>query len=92
MLKRNTLVKSVSPRGGYATCKETPEVINPKAQLFAQGFEELETRPLPKASPTCATESLRLVLAVLAAKRWKSHSMDTKSAFLQRSELKRDIL
>ena len=71
--------------------KETPEGIIPKARLVARGFEEFETRSLPKDSPTCATESLRLVLAVLAAKRWKPHSTDIKTAFIQGSELDRDI-
>ena len=95
MLKRKTLVKSVKKNIGQkcistrwiCNLKETPEGIIPKARLVALGFEELETRALPKASPTCATESLRLVLAFLAAKRWKPHSMD----FLQGSELERDI-
>jgi transposase InsO family protein len=43
------------------TLKETADGIKPKARLVARGFEEVETRDLPKDSPTCSTESLRVI-------------------------------
>lgn len=36
-------------------------------------------------------ESLRPLLAVICQNKWKVHSMDIKSAFLQGMELSRDI-
>lgn len=46
---------------------------------------------LQKDSPTCATESLRLLVAVICQKQWKPHSKDIKSAFLQGMSLSRDV-
>ena len=46
---------------------------------------------LQKDSPTCASESLRLLLSVICQNQWQIHSMDIKSAFLQGMELSRDI-
>jgi hypothetical protein len=63
----------------------------PKACLVARGFEELAAKELPKDSPTCASESLRLLLTVNCQKKMELHSIDIKSAFLQGTELSRDI-
>lgn len=79
--------KCVSTRWVCAL-KETPKGIVPEARLVARGFEELN---LQKDSPTCASESLRLLLAVISQNLWQVHSMDIKSAFLQDMELSRDI-
>lgn len=54
-------------------------------------FEELNTKDLPKDSPTCALESLRLLMSVICQNQWTPHSMDIKSAFLQGNELSWDI-
>ncbi|KAL6481141.1 hypothetical protein MHYP_G00092210 [Metynnis hypsauchen] len=82
--------KCVSTRW-VCTLKETPKGIVPKARLVARGFEELNRQELQKDSPTCAAESLRLLLAVICQNLWQVHSMDIKSAFLQGVELSRDI-
>lgn len=61
-----------------------------KARLCARGFEE-NTYELRKDSPTCQKESLRMVLCILAAKRWQLSSMDIKSAFLQGVPIDREL-
>lgn len=63
----------------------------PKARLVVRGFEELKVSELQKDSPTCASESLRLLVAVICQKQWTLNSMDIKSAFLQGMELSRDL-
>lgn len=73
------------------TLKETPDGIIPKARLVARGFEEFHNKDLQKDSPTCSSESLRLLMSVICQKRWPLNSMDIKSAFLQGMELSRDI-
>ena len=55
--------KCVSTRW-VCSLKETPKGIVPKARLAARGFEELNMQELQKDSPTCASESLRLLLSV----------------------------
>lgn len=61
-----------------------------KARLVARGFEE-DTSLIRKDSPTCNKESLRLVLAVISSKQWHLNSLDVQAAFLQGSELSRDV-
>jgi len=58
--------------------------------LVARGFEEFNP-DIPKYSPTCGTDSLRLILAALVQKDWKMHTMDIKTAFLQGVEISRKI-
>lgn len=82
--------KCISTRW-VCTLKETENGLVPKARLVARGFEELQVSELQKDSPTCASESLRLLVAVSCQKQWQLHSMDIKSAFLQGLELSRDI-
>lgn len=48
------------------TLKDTTESIMPKARLVAKRFEELENKEIEKDSPTCAKESLRLILTIMA--------------------------
>lgn len=82
--------KCISTRW-VCTLKETENGLVPKARLVARGFEELHVSELQKDSPTCASESLRLLVAVICQRQWELHSMDIKSAFLQGMELCRDI-
>lgn len=82
--------KCISTRW-VCTLKESPTGPVPKARLVARGFEELEVSELQKDSPTCATESLRLLVAVICQRQWTLNSMDIKSAFLQGMQLSRDI-
>lgn len=60
--------------------KDTSEGTIHKARLVARGFEEIN-RDIPKDSPTCGTDSLRLVLAILAQRGWKTRTMDIKLHF-----------
>lgn len=82
--------KCVSTRW-VCTLKETSEGSVRKARLVARGFEETVIRDIPKDSPTCGTESLRLFVSVLAQENWQLHTMDIKTAFLQGSELTRQV-
>ena len=61
-----------------------------KARLVARGFEDNDDDHLTD-SPTCAKESLRMVLAAIASKQWKCMSLDVKTAFLQSSTLEREV-
>ncbi len=87
---KNEGQKCISTRW-VCTYKETLEGFVPKARLVARGFEELEVSELKKDSPTCASESLRLLVALICQRQWTLNSMDIKSAFLQGMELSRDL-
>ena len=81
--------KCISTRW-VCSLKKTPQGIQPKARLVARGFEEYN-EAMQKDSPTCASESLRVMLTILANQGWRLHSMDIKTAFLQGQELDRNI-
>ena len=61
-----------------------------KSRMVARGFEE-NSDNIQKDSPTCAKESLRLSLALIASNKWKLRSIDIKSAFLQGKKIDRDV-
>ena len=61
-----------------------------KARLVARGFEE-DKAQLRTDNPTCYKESLRLLLCILASKKWKLQSIDIKSAYLQGNNISRSI-
>ncbi|XP_062409954.1 uncharacterized protein LOC134100639 [Sardina pilchardus] len=96
--KRNDVFEEVRDEGQrcistrwVCTLKETPDGVAPKARLVARGFEEIKTEELPKDSPTCASESLRMIMAIICQRKWQLNSMDIKAAFLQGKELTRNI-
>ncbi|CAG2211672.1 unnamed protein product [Mytilus edulis] len=60
--------KCISTRW-ICSLKDTSEGTIHKARLVARGFEEFNRDDIPKDSPTCGTDSLRLVLAILAQRR-----------------------
>ena len=41
-------------------------------------FEESQIDHIPKDSPTCSTESLRVILAIMAQNQWMPNSVDIK--------------
>lgn len=82
--------KCISTRW-VCSIKETPDGIVPKARLVARGFEELNVSDIPKDSPTCASDSLRVVIAVICQRKWHLNSIDIKAAFLQGKELSRNV-
>lgn len=81
--------KTISTRW-VCSLKSTPNGLAPKARLVARGFEEYSA-DLQTDSPTCAHESLRVVLSVMACRQWEVHSMDIKTAFLQGVNIERDV-
>ena len=71
----------------------TPKMIDGhpsvKARLVAKGFQELQD--FRKDSPTCSRESIRLVLAIIASKKWDLHGFDIRRAFLQGDPIDRIV-
>ena len=61
-----------------------------KSRLVARGFQEKQDDILTD-SPTCAKESLRLVLSVISSKKWTCQSIDIKTAFLQGGEIELEV-
>lgn len=70
--KRNDVFEEVKDEGQkcismrwVCPLKESPDGVVPKARLVARDFEEMNTMKLPKDSPTCASESLKMIMAVI---------------------------
>ena len=61
-----------------------------KSRFVARGFEEKDDDFLSD-SPTCAKESLRIALSIIASKKWKCQSIDIKAAFLQGRPIEREV-
>ena len=61
-----------------------------KARLVARGYEE-DLQEQRTDSPTCSKESLRLVMSLISAFKWKCNSVDIKTAYLQGDPISRDI-
>ena len=80
----------VSTRWVY-TLKPVENKLQRKARLCAKGFEEDCLDEIKKNSPTCDKQSLRLVLSVIAQKKWKINSIDIKTAFLQGEQIQREV-
>ncbi|VDI23145.1 Hypothetical predicted protein [Mytilus galloprovincialis] len=79
----------ISTRWVY-TMKELENEFHRKARLVAKGFEEDSLDEIPKNSPTCEKQSLRLILSIIASKRWSINSVDIKTAFLQGEKMQRE--
>ena len=81
------------------TCVSTRWVVESKvkesgesflrARLVARGFEEDQN--FRKDAPTCARESVRFTLSVIASNQWTLKSIDIKSAFLQGRQMERTV-
>lgn len=82
--------KCISTRW-VCSVKETPDGLVPKARLVTRGFEEINVSDLPKDSPTCALNSLKIMMAVICQRKWQLNSMDIKVAFLQGKDLDRNV-
>ena len=61
-----------------------------KARLIVQGYEE-EASNIRTDLPTVCRETLRLVSTIAVSNKWKIHSMDVKSAFLQGFPIERVV-
>ncbi|CAC5415686.1 unnamed protein product [Mytilus coruscus] len=73
------------------TMKELENEFHRKATLVAKGFEEDSLDEIPKNSPTSEKQSLRLILSIIANKRWSINSVDIKTAFLQGEKMQREV-
>ena len=60
-----------------------------KARLVARGFEEKED--IKSDSPTVSKEVMRAFITICSSMRWREHSIDAKSAFLQSEGIGRDV-
>ena len=60
-----------------------------RARLTARGFQE--EADIPSDSPTLQKANLRTILAIAATKDWEITATDIKSAFLQGSNLEREV-
>ena len=63
-----------------------------KARLVARGFEESNLEEIRKDSPTMEKSSLRILLTIAVQKGWTVRTTDVTSAFLQGSELEREVI
>ena len=95
--KNNDAYVEVEDKDQYAistkwvvTTKEMDGNFTVKARLVARGFEDIHNQG-KNDSPTCAKDTMRIALTLMASKQWKCMSLDVKSAFLQSSQLERDI-
>ena len=96
--KANNVYEEVGDEGQHSiscrwviTSKVVKGTAVTKARLVARGFEDAEIGDRQTDSPTCSRESIRLVLSMIASKKWKCNMMDVKTAFLQGKPLERDI-
>ena len=62
-----------------------------KARLVARGFQEKD-ESIRSDSPCTTKESVRLLLIVASHKRWKTSTIDIKSAFLQGEKIDRRVI
>ena len=63
----------------------------PKDQLVARGFQGVNLHEVPKDSPRCGKNRLRVTLAIIATNKWELRSIDIKTTFLQENKLLRDV-
>lgn len=71
------------------TDKSTPTEKKIKARLVCRGFEELVK--VQSDSPTGSKETLHMLLALAASNDWTVKSGDVKNAYLQGSQLDREV-
>ena len=57
--------KCISIRWVYSLKGNTDSTSKSKARSFARGFEEENLHEVPKDSPTCGKDALRVTLAIL---------------------------
>jgi hypothetical protein len=62
-----------------------------KAQIFTKGYSQVHGIDYTETfAPVAKMDSIRLVLAIVASRRWEVHHLDVKSAFLH-GYIKEDI-
>ena len=77
------------------TDENTGAVVShkPKARLIIKGFQDPDLLHLKRDSPTLATQSRNMILALSAANNWRCFLGDIKTAFLNgdKTEAQREI-
>ena len=61
-----------------------------KSRLVARGCKENQEVSWTD-SPTCAKETLRILLIVIASNNWKCQAIDVKTVFLQSKPIEREV-
>ena len=82
--------KLISVKWVHTFKKHDNGQVIPKARLVARGYEE-DSSGIPKDSPTCSKDALRLMLSIISMKQWNLQSIDIKAAFLQGHDIARDV-
>ena len=62
-----------------------------KARLVVRGFENPTLDQVVKDSPTCAKDTLRVVIWFCSYMQWMCNTMDIRTAFLQGCDLRGDV-
>ena len=84
-----TQQKCISTRW-VCSLKPTDQGLKPKGRLVARGFEEY-TANIEKESPTCAKDTLQVMISIINQNKWKLKSIDIKTAFLQGEVIGRNV-
>ena len=67
------------------------EDVTYKVRLVPRGFEEEHFDKIRKDSPTFCKVNFHVLLFLIVANKWKIHSLDIKSAFLQGNKIDREV-
>ena len=65
--------------------KNTVSGLAPKARLVLRGLEEPEN-DVRQESPTCSKDSLTVIMAIIAQKKWSLNKIDIKLPFFKDKE------
>ena len=84
-----TLVKDEGQESITTTWVLTEKGTEKRARITARGFQEDST--FPTDSPTVQKHSMRLLLTIAATEEWDICTTDISSAFLQGSEMDRQV-
>ena len=70
--------------------KNTDSWLVTKIRFVARGLEKPKN-DVRKESPSCSKDSLRVIMAVIAQKKWYLNTINIKTAFLQGQTIERYI-
>ena len=62
-----------------------------KARLVCRGDMEKDDMSIDSESPTASRESVKMAMALIAAKEWEIHSFDVSAAYLQGKDMEREV-
>ena len=88
MNQYNITIKNVYQFVGSALSKGTQSVqVNLKLDWLHKCLKKKNLHEVPKDSPTCGKDTLRVTLAIIATNKWELGSIDIKTTFLQGNKL-----